>query len=158
MEELSSKDHYGGRQDPSGISCIWYWSCVLKPQMNRLVMWCLNKMLCLWIGPYFHTDKRNCNGIFYFYATAASAMRWHIAIHLCVFVCVLYRLYSELKKSSCEKPLVQFQPNLAGLFLGWRASKVVQRISFHAEIWLPWQPKGIIRINLKNLLVKTQKA
>jgi hypothetical protein len=65
---------------------------------------------------------------------------------------VLYRLYSELKKSSCEKPLVQYQPNLAGLFLGWRASKVVQRISFHAEIWLPWQPKGIIRINLKIFL------
>jgi hypothetical protein len=37
--------------------------------------------------------------------------------------------------------------NLAGLILGWRASKFVQRISFHAEIWLPWQPKGIIRIN-----------
>jgi hypothetical protein len=68
---------------------------------------------------------------------------------------VLYRLYSELKKSSCEKPLVQFQPNLAGLILD---SKVVQRISFHAEIWLPWQPKGITRINLKNLLVKAQKA
>jgi hypothetical protein len=104
----------------------------------------------------------------FFYATAASAMRWHIAIHLClcmcvclfvcVCVCVLYRLYSELKISSCEKPLVQFQPNLAGLILGWRASKVVQRISFHVEIWLPWQPKGIIRINLKNLLVKIQKA
>jgi hypothetical protein len=31
-------------------------------------------------------------------------------------------------------------------------------MSFHAEIWLPWQPKGIIRINLKYLLVKTQKA
>jgi hypothetical protein len=60
---------------------------------------------------------------------------------------VFYRLYSELKKSSCEKPSVQFQPNLAGLILGWRASKVVQRISFHAEIRLPWQPKGIIRIN-----------
>jgi hypothetical protein len=30
-------------------------------------------------------------------------------------------------------------------------------ISFNAEIWLPWQPKGIIRINLKNLLVKTQR-
>jgi hypothetical protein len=25
-----------------------------------------------------------------------------------------------------------------------RASKVVQRNSFHVEIWLPWQPKGII--------------
>jgi hypothetical protein len=24
----------------------------------------------------------------HFYATAASAMRWHIAIHLCVCVCV----------------------------------------------------------------------
>jgi hypothetical protein len=71
---------------------------------------------------------------------------------------VFYRLYSELKKSSCEKPLVQFQPNLAGLILAGRASKVDQRISFHAEIWLPWQPKGIIRINLKNLLVNTHKA
>jgi hypothetical protein len=44
---------------------------------------------------------------------------------------------------------------LAGLILGVRASKGVQRISFHARVWLPWQPKGIIRINLKNLLVKT---
>jgi hypothetical protein len=62
--------------------------------------------------------------IYDFYATAASAMRWHIVIHLCVCGClcacvhVLYRLYSELKKSSCEKALVQFQPNLAGLILG----------------------------------------
>jgi hypothetical protein len=44
------------------------------------------------------------------------------------------------------------------LILGRRASKVVQRISLHAEIWLPWQPKGIIRLNLKNILLKTQKA
>jgi hypothetical protein len=97
---------------------------------------------------------------FCFYATAASAMRWHIAIHLCAFacmcvcvclcvywcvcLCVFFRLYSELKKSSCEKPLVEFQPNLAGLILGWRASKVVQKISFHAEIWLQWQPKKLL--------------
>jgi hypothetical protein len=48
-------------------------------------------------------------------------LQWHIAIHLyvcvCMRACVLYRLYSELKKSSCEKPVVQFQPNVAGLFL-----------------------------------------
>jgi hypothetical protein len=56
---------------------------------------------------------------------------------------VLYRLYSELKKSSFEKPLVQFQPNLAGLILGFRTSNIVQRILFHAEIWLPWQPKEL---------------
>jgi hypothetical protein len=36
-----------------------------------------------------------------------------VFVGLCV--CVLYRIYSELKKSSCEKPLVKFQPNLAGL-------------------------------------------
>jgi hypothetical protein len=86
-----------------------------------------------------------------FYATAESAMWWNIAIHLyvcvclyvCLYVCVLYRfIYSELKKSSCEKPLVQFQPNLAGLIFGWRASKVIQRISFHAEIWLTWHYKN----------------
>jgi hypothetical protein len=59
------------------------------------------------------------------YATAAAAMRWQIAIHLCVFacvracVCVCYIDYIvNLTKSSCEKPLVQFQPNLAGLILG----------------------------------------
>jgi hypothetical protein len=55
----------------------------------------------------------------------------------------------NVKKSPCDKPLVQFQPNLAGLILGYRASKVVQIILFHAEIWLPWQTKGILRINYK---------
>jgi hypothetical protein len=29
---------------------------------------------------------------------------------------------------------------------------------FDEEIYLQWQPKGIIRINFKNLLVKTEKA
>jgi hypothetical protein len=53
----------------------------------------------------------------------------HKAIHLSVFlyVSLLYRLYCEFKKS-CEKPPVQFQPNLAGLSLGLRAPKFVQRI------------------------------
>jgi hypothetical protein len=98
-----------------------------------------------------------------FYATAASAysdspmclcvcVRARVCVRVCVrvHVCLLYRLYSELRNSSCKNQLVQFQPNLG--------SKVVQRISFHAEIWLPWQPKGIIRIDKKNILVNTQKA
>jgi hypothetical protein len=64
-----------------------------------------------------------------------------VCVYVCV--CVLYRLYCELKKSACEKPLVQFQPILAGLIL-WRiTSKVVQRISFHSEILLPRQPKEL---------------
>jgi hypothetical protein len=41
---------------------------------------------------------------------------------------------------------------LAGLILGCRASKVVPRISFNAEIWLPWQTQGIRKINLKIFL------
>ena len=59
-----------------------------------------------------------------------------IAIHLCACVCacVCYRLYSELKKSTCEKPKVQFQWNLAGLCLGWRVSKDAQRMKFSAVI------------------------
>jgi hypothetical protein len=51
----------------------------------------------------------------------------------------------NLKKPFCEKPQVQLQLNLEGLFLGGRISKFVQIILFHAEMWLLWQPKGIKR-------------
>jgi hypothetical protein len=27
------------------------------------------------------------------------------------------------------------------MFLVWSLNKVFQRIPFHAELWLPWQPK-----------------
>jgi hypothetical protein len=29
------------------------------------------------------------------------------------------------------------------MFLARSSSKVVKRNQFHAELWLPWQPKGI---------------
>jgi hypothetical protein len=74
-----------------------------------------------------------------FYATAASGMWWHIAIYLCVCVCVracVCACVCEFKKSSSWKPLVWFQPNLPGLFLGRRSSTVVQRIWFHLRNWV----------------------
>jgi hypothetical protein len=27
------------------------------------------------------------------------------------------------------------------MFLGWSSIIIVQRIQFHEELWLPWQPK-----------------
>jgi hypothetical protein len=43
--------------------------------------------------------------------------------------------------TSPHKPLSQFHPNFTGLFLWWSPLKFVQRILFHAELWLPWKPK-----------------
>jgi hypothetical protein len=58
-------------------------------------------------------------GVIDIYAIAAVAYSDSpVCVFVCMYICVFYRLYSELLKSSCEKPLVQFQPNLAGLILG----------------------------------------
>jgi hypothetical protein len=43
--------------------------------------------------------------------------------------------------TSPHKKLSQFHPNFTGMFLWWPPLEIVQRIKFHAEIWLPWQPK-----------------
>jgi hypothetical protein len=40
-----------------------------------------------------------------------------------------------------HKPLSQFHPTFTGMFLWWSPLKIVQRFLFHAELWLPWQPK-----------------
>ena len=45
--------------------------------------------------------------------------------------------------TSPPKPLRGNSPNFAGMVLGLFSFKVVQGFSFHAEIWLSWQPKGI---------------
>jgi hypothetical protein len=46
-----------------------------------------------------------------------------------------------LQMTSPHKPLSQFHPNFTGMFLWWSPLKIVQRMLFHAELWLPWQPK-----------------
>jgi hypothetical protein len=56
--------------------------------------------------------------------------------------------------TSPHKPLSQFHPNFTGMFLWWSPLKIVQRILFHAELWLPWHPK---EKNLKYLLLKKTK-
>jgi hypothetical protein len=33
------------------------------------------------------------------------------------------------------------------MFLWWSALKIVQKIKFHAELWLPWQPKEKLKIS-----------
>jgi hypothetical protein len=40
-----------------------------------------------------------------------------------------------------HKMLSQFHPNFTGMFLCKSTFKIVQRIEFHEELWLPWQPK-----------------
>ena len=46
-----------------------------------------------------------------------------------------------LQRSSSHKPLDGSWLNLAWILLGWSPFKIVQRIPFHEELWLPWQPK-----------------
>jgi elongation factor P hydroxylase len=41
------------------------------------------------VKPVFDVSDEEMGKYYGFYATPASAMRWHIAIHLCVCVCVL---------------------------------------------------------------------
>ena len=42
--------------------------------------------------------------------------------------------------TSPDEKLVVFQPNFTGMILGWSFLKLVKRIEFHEELWLPWQP------------------
>ena len=46
-----------------------------------------------------------------------------------------------LQTTSPPKPINQIQNNVTGMFLGWISFKLVQRILFHAELWLPRQQK-----------------
>ena len=52
---------------------------------------------------------------------------------------VLFSLYiyiENLKKSSCQKPLDQFQYNLADMFPWWPFTKIVQAVMICQKIWL----------------------
>ena len=53
--------------------------------------------------------------------------------------------------TTSPKPLGGLSSNFTGMILKWSPFKGVQRIPFHAEFLLPWQPK---EKNLKNLLFK----
>ena len=46
-------------------------------------------------------------------------------------------LYRKLKKSSCQKPLHQFQYNFAEMFLWWSSTKIVQAIWIRQKTWPP---------------------
>ena len=62
-------------------------------------------------------------------------------------------LYRKLKKSSCQKPLDQFQYNFAEMFLWWSSTKIVQAIWIHQNRWGLFSLYIYIE-NLKNLLVR----
>jgi hypothetical protein len=51
--------------------------------------------------------------------------------------------------TSPDEKMVVFQPNFTGLIPGWSCLKLVKRIEFHEELWLPWQPieKALINVN-----------
>ena len=51
--------------------------------------------------------------------------------------------------TSPDEKLVVFQPNFTGMILGLSFLKLVKRIEFHEELWLPWQPieKTFINVN-----------
>ena len=47
-------------------------------------------------------------------------------------------IYKEkFKKSSCQKPMDRFQYNLAGIFLWWPSTKIVQAVMIH-QTRGPW--------------------
>ena len=47
----------------------------------------------------------------------------------------LHIYIENFKKPSCQKPLDQFQYNLAGLFLWWPSTKIVQAIMIGQKTW-----------------------
>jgi hypothetical protein len=83
--------------------------CVLHvSHICELLMFCFVKSNLVELSsPLFLCHRSICDAVAY----SDSPVR------VCMYVCVFYKLCRELKKSSCEKPLVQFQPNLAGLIL-----------------------------------------
>ena len=56
----------------------------------------------------------------------------------------------QKKKSSSPKVTHRFQLNFTEMILRSRSLKILQRIEFRKELWLPWQQ---IEKNFKNLLV-----
>ena len=70
----------------------------------------------------------------------------------------LYIYIENLKKSSCQKPLDQFQYNLAEMFPWWPFTKIVQAVMICQKTWLVGagliSPIYIYIENLKNLLVR----
>ena len=67
-------------------------------------------------------------------------------------------LYRKLKKSSCQKPLDQFQYNFAEMFLWWSCCKIVQAFWIRQKTWPPGG-RGLFSLyicieNFKNLLVR----
>jgi hypothetical protein len=68
-----------------------------------------------------------------FYATTASAMQWHIVIHLCVlcvYVCVLYTLYSELKNLLVKNHKSNFNQTWQDWSLGEGLPKLLREFHF----------------------------
>ena len=50
-----------------------------------------------------------------------------------------------------DEKLVVFQPNFTGMILGWSFLKLVKRIEFHEELWLPFYKCEFLPKLLKNL-------
>lgn len=62
-------------------------------------------------------------------------------------------------RRTSPKPLGQSGPNFTGMILGRFYLKVVQRFGIQAELWLPWQQKGLHWQNsLKIFLSETTSA
>ena len=55
-----------------------------------------------------------------------------------------------LQTTFLPKPLGGILPNFTGMILRWSPFKVVKKFPFHADYWLPWQPKGKTRNLVKN--------
>ena len=73
-----------------------------------------------------------------------------------IFPIYLYRKLE--KKSSCQKPLDQFQYNLAEMFPWWPFTKIVQAVMICQKTWLlgggAYFPSISIKKTWKNLLVR----
>ena len=71
----------------------------------------------------------------------------------------LYIYIENLKKSSCQKPLDRFQYNLAGMFLWWPSTKVVQAVMIvkkHGRYGQGYFSLYVYIKNFKNLLVRNR--
>jgi hypothetical protein len=48
----------------------------------------------------------------------------------------------QFLQTTSPKQIVRIWSNFIRTFLALTCTKIVQRIVFHWELWLPWQPKG----------------
>ena len=91
------------------------------------------------------TDSRAILALLFFSSPEHEVLRvsycdWSVVRpSVCPSVCPSVRLsVHNYKKSSSPKLTIRFQSNFTEMILRSCSFKILQRIEFHEELWLPW--------------------